>query len=75
MDNTLKEQEQKLIENLLIVKEDYQKTKEQLALSIRKDVLLVELKDIIIQNKDYESLKNSLEYYIKNLEGEINGKN
>lgn len=74
MDN-LKNQEQKLVENLLLVKEDYIKTKEVLAISIRKDVLLVELKDMLNMNTDFYSLKTALEDYIEKLKGEINGKN
>ena len=73
--NEIQKQEQKLIENLLLVKEDYIKCKDLLAVSIRKDLLLIELKDMLINNVDFFSLKAALEEYIEKIEGEINGRN
>lgn len=71
----LKKQEEELVSNLILVKEEYVKMKEQLAVSLRKDVLLIELKDMLNTNTDFFSLKNAIEEYIIKLEGEINGKN
>lgn len=70
----LKKQEEELVSNLILVKEEYVKMKEQLAVSLRKDVLLIELKDMLNTNTDFFSLKNAIEEYIIKLEGEINGK-
>lgn len=70
----LKKTEEELVGNLILVKEEYIKMKEQLTLSLRKDVLLVELKDMLNNNTDFFSLKNAIEEYITRLEGEINGK-
>lgn len=70
----LKKQEEDLVNNLILVKNEYIKMKEQLAISLRKDILLVELKDMLNNNTDFFSLKNAIEEYISKLEGEINGK-
>ena len=72
---SLKTQEKELVDNLILVKEEYIKMKEQLAISLRKDVLLIELKDMLNTNTDFFSLKNAIEEYIIKLEGEINDKN
>ena len=72
---SLKKQEKELVDNLILVKEEYIKMKEQLAISLRKDVLLIELKDMLNTNTDFFSLKNAIEEYIIKLEGEINDKN
>ena len=70
----LKKQEEDLVNKLLLIRDDYKQTKEQLALSIRKDVLLVELKDLLDNESTYYGLKKALKDYIKKLEDEINGK-
>lgn len=64
---SLKAQAEKVIEQLTAVKEDYIKNKEELALSIRRDVVRVELKALLQDNTDYISLKKALENYIDNL--------
>lgn len=64
---SLKAQAEKVIEQLTAVKEDYIKNKEELALSIRRDVVRVELKVLLQDNTDYISLKRALENYIDNL--------
>lgn len=56
-----------IIEKLLLVKDEYIKTKDELALSIRKDVVKVELKDILISNATYPELKSAIENYIEKL--------
>ena len=70
----LKKQEEDLVNKLLLIRDDYKQTKEQLALSIRKDILLAELKDMLMENHDFYSLKNAIEDYICNLEEDLNGK-
>lgn len=75
MDNTenLKKLESDIVDKLISIRDDYKKTKEELFISLRKDVLLVELKDMLMENHDFYSLKNAIEDYIQKLEGEING--
>lgn len=65
--NNIKEQEQKLIEQLGLVKEQFIKNQTELNLSIRKDIVAAELKDILTNNPDFYSLKGALESYISNL--------
>lgn len=72
MDN-LKNMEEDLVNKLLTIRDDYKNTKEQLAISIRKDILLTELKDMLMENHDFYSLKNAIEDYIRNLEEDLDG--
>ena len=64
---SLKAQAEKVIEQLTAVKEEFVKNKEELAISIRRDIVKVELKAILQDNTDYNSLKGALENYIDNL--------
>lgn len=57
----------KLIEQLEIVRDEYIKMKNELEVSIRKDNLKVELKDILKNNTDYESLYKALNNYINKI--------
>ena len=61
---SLKATAEKVIEQLTAVKEEFIKNKEELALSIRRDIVKVELKALLNENTDYSSLKNALENYI-----------
>lgn len=63
----LKSQANKIIEQLTAIKSEFLKDKEELSLSIRRDTVSVELKDILNNYKDYSSLKQAIEEYIKNL--------
>lgn len=65
--NSLKEMEKVLVDRLLKVKEVMNKQRDDLAVSIRKDVVAVELKQMLIANTDFPSLKNAIEEYIENL--------
>lgn len=65
--DSLKATAEKVIEQLSAVKEEFIKNKEELELSIRRDVVKVELKSIIAENKDYDSLKKALEKYVDNI--------
>lgn len=64
---SLKAQAEKVIEQLVAVKEEFIKNKEEIALSIRRDVVKVELKAILQDNTDYNSLKTAIETYIDNM--------
>ena len=67
MNSEVTEQENKLVEQLNLVKEKFIKDIKELEVSIRKDVVAVQLKDIIKNNNDYESLKFNIEKYIDTL--------
>ena len=59
--------EKNLVERLNQVKDIMDCQRAELAVSIRKDVVAVQLKDILDSNTDIYSLKNALEDYIKDL--------
>lgn len=63
----IEEQAQKLIERLTVVKDEFIRNKDELLVSVRKDVVASELKDIMSKNTDYQSLTQSLEVYISNM--------
>ena len=63
----IEEQAQKLIERLTVVKDEFIRNKDELLVSVRKDVVASELKDIISKNTDYQSLTQALEVYISNM--------
>lgn len=65
--SSLKAMEDSLVNRLLEVKEVMNKQRDDLEVSIRKDVLAVELKDLLDSHSSFYSLKNALEEYIKNL--------
>lgn len=56
-----------LIEQLNIVREAFIKQKDTLAVSIRKDLVKADLKDILYNSNNYEELKTKLNKYIDNL--------
>lgn len=61
------EQANKIVEQLKVVKDDYVECKKELMVSIRRDVVAAELKDILLENVDYYALKEALDEYIKKL--------
>lgn len=61
------EQAKKLVDGLLIVKEELIRAKDTLAVSIRKDVVAVELKDMLDSCETLEQLKTKLQAYINQL--------
>lgn len=65
--DVIKAQAEKVIEQLTAVKEEFVRNKEELAISIRRDIVKAELKVILSENTDYVSLKNALENYISNM--------
>lgn len=56
-----------IVEKLLLVKDEYIKTKDELAVSIRRDIVKAELKDILLSNGTYPELKSAIEDYITKL--------
>ena len=67
MENNIDIQAQELINKLSIVKEEFIRTQNELKFSIRKDVVASELKDLLSNNTDFYSLKQSLEDFIEKL--------
>lgn len=63
----LHDMEKNLIEKLNEVKIIMDNQRDELAVSIRKDVVAVQLKDMLMENTSFYSLKNALEDYIKDL--------
>lgn len=63
----LQDMEKNLIERLNEVKVIMDSQRDELTVSIRKDVVAVQLKDILMDNTSFYSLKNALEDYIKDL--------
>lgn len=59
--------EKNLIERLNEVKDIMDSQRDELLVSIRKDVVSVQLKDILDNNTDIYSLRNAIEDYIKDL--------
>jgi hypothetical protein len=56
-----------MVEGLTAVKEEFWRNKAELEVSIRKDVVAVELKSIIENTDNYLNLKAALKEYIDNL--------
>lgn len=61
------EEGNKLVHQLTVVRDQFVKNEELLRFSIRKDVIAAQLKDIITNNKDYNSIKQSIESLISDL--------
>lgn len=61
------ELENQLVEKLNIIKQEFIKDKDLLKVSIRKDVVAVELKSILEKSTTYKELCDNLETYIKQL--------
>lgn len=66
--NNITEQEKEIVNKLNLVKEEFIKNKQELKLSVRKDVIITELKDLLVNNSDFYSLKNGIEELISQLE-------
>ena len=65
--SNLKEMENVLVDRLMFVRDVMNKQRDDLAVSVRKDVIAVELKQMLLANTDFHSLKNAIEEYIENL--------
>lgn len=63
----LHELEENLVKKLNEVKVIMDKQRDELAVSIRRDVVAVQLKEMLEDNSSYYSLKNAIEDYIKTL--------
>lgn len=59
--------EKQLVEKLSIVRDEFIANKEQLAMSIRRDIVAAELRDILASNPDFYQLKAAIEDYADNL--------
>lgn len=59
--------ENQLIEKLSIVRDEFIANREELAVSIRKDVVAAQLRDILINNPDFYQLKVAIEDYANDL--------
>jgi len=66
-DEKFKEQAQKVVDQLTLVKNEFIKNKEELAVSVRKDVVVAELRHILASNNDFKSLSDGLNAYIDSL--------
>lgn len=62
-----KEQAQKVVDQLTLVKNEFIKNKEELAVSVRKDVVVAELRHILASSEDFTTLSDGLNSYIDNL--------
>lgn len=67
MNNEIEKQTQELVNMLQLVKTEFIKNKEELAVSVRIDVVSTQLKDILYNSSNYEELRSKLEDYIQNL--------
>lgn len=65
--NDIQKLEKDLVNQLTFIKEEFKKYEVEKAISIRRDVVVVELKDILLNNADFYSLKDALEVYIEKL--------
>lgn len=61
------EEGNKLVHQLTVVRDQFVKNEELLRFSIRKDAVAAQLKDILKNNKDYNSIKNAIESLISDL--------
>lgn len=56
-----------MVDGLTVVKEEFFRMKEELKVSIRKDVVATELKSILQDSSDYGILKDKITDYITKL--------
>lgn len=66
MDN-INQEAQEMVNKLTIIRDEFIKNKEELSVSVRKDIICANLKDLLKNNKDYDSLKLGLENFITEL--------
>ena len=62
-----KEMVDKIVEQLVTVRNKFIQNNNELLVSVRKDVVATTLKDIIQKSKDYKELKLNLQDYINTL--------
>lgn len=62
-----KTQLEDMVEGLTAVKEEFFRCKDELKVSKRKDVVASELKQILTDSSDYDTLKSRLDDYIAKL--------
>lgn len=56
-----------LINKLTLVKDEFIKNRTELAVSIRKDVVIATLKDMLQNCTEYDTLKKSIQNFIEEL--------
>lgn len=56
-----------IVNKLVIVRDDYKATKDELNNSIRKDIIKAELKDALQNTDNYINLKANIEKIIENM--------
>ena len=61
------EEGNKLVHQLTVVRDQFVKNEELLRYSIRKDAIAAKLKDMLKNDTNYDSLKNSIESLISEL--------
>lgn len=66
MDN-INQEAQEMVNKLTIIRDEFIKNKEELSVSVRKDIICANLKDLLKNNRDYDSLKLGLENFITEL--------
>lgn len=66
MDN-INQEAQEMVNKLTIIRDEFIKNKEELSVSVRKDIICANLKDLLKNNRDYDSLKLGLENFIAEL--------
>ena len=57
----------KLVEKLTIVRDEYIKAMRNQEFSIRRDLIAAELRDMLVDHRDYESLTEAILKYIEKL--------
>ncbi len=66
MDN-INQEAQEMVNKLTIIRDEFIKNKEELSVSVRKDIICANLKDLLKNNRDYDSLKLGLDNFITEL--------
>lgn len=65
--NNINKEAEDLVNKLTLIRNEFIKNKNELLVSVRKDVVCANLKDILQNSNNYEDLKNKLENYIQQL--------
>lgn len=67
MSNEMEKQAQELVNKLTIIKQEFIKNKEELLVSIRRDEVAVQLKDILNNSNTLQELQQNIQNYINTL--------
>lgn len=66
--DNISQQTDEIVKKLSLVKDEFIRSKNELKVSIRRDIIITQLKDILVNNPDFPSLKNALEELIGELQ-------